>query len=43
MAIKHSCEINLIKITFDEHEQCNAGTEIKEKDSGENINYEYST
>jgi len=38
MAIKHSCEINLIKTTFDEYKQCNTGTEIKDKDSGENIN-----
>jgi len=39
MAIKHSCEINLIKDTFDEHKLCNAGTEIKDNDSEENIIY----
>jgi hypothetical protein len=38
MAIKHFCEINVIETTFDEHKQCNARTEIKDKDSGENIN-----
>jgi hypothetical protein len=39
MAIKHSCEINLIKTTFDEHNLYNAGTDIKDNDTGENINY----